>query len=122
MSNGPGALIVNALPAWLLAIEMLPLRSPVRPTFLIVSFAVDDAPTPIPTGLMLSLDGTATIFAPVGVAIAVGVAVGVAPVVAVAVGVAPPVPVAVGVAPEVPVAVGPAGGPSFDTKPLENPS
>ena len=97
----------------MLVSEIVPIRSPVLPTFLMVSFAVENAPTtPIPTGLRFTFAGTATIFAPFGVAVAVGVGA----MVPVAVAVAAGLPVAVA------VAVTPVAGPIFETKPFENPS
>jgi len=82
------------------SIATLPIRFPVRLEFLITKLRVAEAPVPMPTAGKTSALG-ATIFAPSGVAIAVGVLVGVPPVaVAVAVGVPEAVAVAVAVAVE----------------------
>lgn len=87
------------------SIETPPIKSPVRPIFLITKLRCA-VPVPIPTAGRTSARG-ADNFAPLGggVMVAVGVAVAVAGTVAVAVAVAAPVAVAVAVAPLVAVVV-----------------
>src|ERR1700733_5253736 len=97
--------------------EIFPIRPPLLPRFLMRIFAEEPGLTPMPAGRSTTLVG-ADIFAPFGVAVAVGVA-PIEPVgVAVAVAVAPEVEVAVGVPPEVAVALPLGAGPIFAIKPL----
>ena len=129
--------ILKALPAekvnsGSVGLEIIPIRLPTLPVFAITSFAVDDAPMPIPTGLKVK-DAATLSFDPlgagvgVGVAVAVGVCVGMGVCVGVAVGVMDGVGVGAGVGVGLPVGLGDgvavdeAAGPIFVMKPLENP-
>ena len=82
------------------------------------SFAIDDAPIPIPTGLNVN-DVGALSFDPFGAGVGVGVAL-IAPV-GVGVGLIELVGVAVGVGVGLELEVAPAEGPIFAMKPLEKP-
>ena len=74
--GGISKLLGETVNAGLVGIEIVPTRSPVLPVFLMMSFAGEFAPTPIPTGLNLTVEA-ATISAPLEVAVAVGVGVAV---------------------------------------------
>ena len=71
---GISKLLGETVNAGLVGIEMVPIRSPVLPVFLMMSLEGEVAPTPIPTGLNLT-EVAATISAPLEVAVAVGVGV-----------------------------------------------
>jgi hypothetical protein len=117
------ALLAEKVNSGSVGFEIVPVRLPSLPVFAMTSFAVDDAVTPIPTGLNVN-DGATLSFDPLGIGVGEGVAdetcvgVGVADATCVGVGVGVAVPVgaevavgvvvyvAVGVAVEVAVPVG----------------